>query len=222
MNTVRPPSPSPVLNLHAVVPASRANGPGRRAVVWTQGCRLRCPGCSNAGTHSHRPRRLVHPDALAEWILALPGTEGVTVSGGEPFEQPVAVARLCRRVRAGGLSVMVFTGWPYPDARRCGSDAVQDLLRHIDLLVDGPFIQDLADPNLLWRGSRNQHVRLLSDRYGADVLRGRPPRLEALLGEGSRMALTGFPDAAALDTLARRLWQEHGIRLEPSPRAGSS
>ncbi len=221
MNAIRPHPHDSVLNLHAVVPASRANGPGRRAVVWTQGCRLRCPGCSNPGTHSHRPHRLVRPDALAEWILALPGIEGLTVSGGEPFEQPAAVAHLCRRVRTGGLSVMVFTGWTYPDAHRCGSDAVQELLRHIDLLVDGPFIRELADPTLLWRGSPNQHVRLLSDRYGADVLRGQAPRIEALLGAGSRMALTGFPDAATLDTLTRRLWREHGLRLEPAPRAGS-
>lgn len=143
-----------LLNLHAFVPVSYVNGPGARAVVWTQGCSRRCEGCRNPLTHSHELRTLVDPQRLAAVILAIPAIQGLTISGGEPAKQPLAAELLCRAVRDGGLSVMVFTGWTLEELRQCRDRAVQVLLGQIDILVDGPFIQHLADKNLLWRGSR--------------------------------------------------------------------
>jgi len=204
-----------VLNVHAVLPVSYANGPGARAVVWTQGCDLDCPGCGNPQTHSHSPRILVDPGELADYILSLPHIEGLTVSGGEPFEQAAAVGRLCRMVRKEGLSVMVFTGWTYADIFRSHNPAVRNLLRQIDLLVDGPFVRRLADKDLLWRGSSNQQIRLLTNRYGPDVLRtNRQPRVEGQLMSGATLHITGFPDESDVAMLAERLAAETGILLE--------
>lgn len=154
---------SHLLNVHAVVPVSYANGPGARAVVWTQGCSLRCPGCNNPLTHSYKPRIRVGPQQLADSILTIPGIEGITVTGGEPFEQPVAVGHLCQAVKKTNLSVMVFTGWTYKSIRQSRGQVVKDLLKQIDVLVDGPFIQHLADKDLLWRGSGNQQIRFLTE-----------------------------------------------------------
>ncbi|MFH1265139.1 MAG: 4Fe-4S single cluster domain-containing protein, partial [Planctomycetota bacterium] len=80
------------IRLHAFEPASRANGPGLRAVVWFQGCTLRCPGCFNPGTHNPLSGHESDTATLAAEILAIRRKiEGVSVSGGEPFQQPEAL-----------------------------------------------------------------------------------------------------------------------------------
>ncbi len=206
-----------LLNVHAIMHVSYANGPGARAVVWIQGCRLRCPGCSNPLTHSHKPRILVDPQRLATSILTIRGIEGLTVSGGEPFEQASSVARLCKTVREGGLSVMLFTGWTYKNIYQCSNRAVKSLLEQIDILVDGPFIQHLADKRLLWRGSRNQKIRFLTDRYRPDVLQSSSQlQVEGQLAPGAPLQITGFPEETDLMLLVQRLAAEAGILLVPT------
>lgn len=206
-----------LLNVHAVVRVSYANGPGARAVVWTQGCSLHCPGCCNPLTHLHKPRILVNPEQLADSILAIPDIEGITVTGGEPFEQPAAVGHLCEAVRKAGLSVMLFTGWTYKSICQHRGEAVQNLLSQIDILVDGPFIQHLADKHLLWRGSSNQEVRFLTDRYGPDVLqKDKQLQVEGQLTPGSALQVTGFPEKSDIAVLTERLAAEAGILLEPA------
>jgi len=206
-----------LLNIHAVMPVSCVNGPGARAVVWTQGCSQQCPGCSNPLTHSHNPKILIDPEELARYILAIPGIEGLTVSGGEPFEQASAVSRLCHAVRKGGLSVMVFTGWTYENICQCHDLEVRNLLQQIDILVDGPFIQNLADKSLLWRGSRNQKIRFLTNHYGPDILQSNPnSQVEGQLVSEVPLQITGFPEEADIVVLAHRLSVESGVILEPS------
>lgn len=207
-----------LLNVHAILPVSCVNGPGRRAVVWTQGCSLRCPGCCNPQTHSHKPRLLLDAKAMADRISCIPGIEGLTISGGEPFEQALAVASLCRESRCKGLSVMVFAGWTYEQIRNSDDPAVHELLSYIDILVDGPFVQELADSSLVWRGSRNQHVRFLTNRYQPSVLQApATPTVEmqfTSIEEG--ITVTGFPSSSDLDKLAAVLRQDGEILLERS------
>ena len=75
-----------MLNVHAILPRSRANGLGVRTVIWLQGCTLRCPGCFNPGTHSAEPRLLMpEADLLARIIADQHEIEGVSISGGEPW-----------------------------------------------------------------------------------------------------------------------------------------
>ena len=206
-----------LLNVHDVLPVSCANGPGRRAVVWVQGCSKRCPGCSNPLTHSYRPHVLFAPKRLAESIATISGIEGLTITGGEPCEQAPAVGRLCRLVRRKGLSVMLYTGWEYEDICRCDNQAVRDLLNHIDILVDGLFIKHLADKDLLWRGSSNQQIRFLTNRYSPGVLRGKNQlQVEGQLTPGAFLQLTGFPEKSDIAVLTKRLAAEAGIVLEPT------
>ena len=80
-----------LLNVSSTMSRSRANGPGVRAVVWVQGCTIGCPGCYSAPTHPHSANSLVEPSEVVEWILSIPDIEGITVSGGEPFEQAGAL-----------------------------------------------------------------------------------------------------------------------------------
>ncbi len=101
------------LNLHAFAAQSRANGPGVRAVVWFQGCTLGCKGCFNPQTHWTGAGKWQSVDAMADTIVDLaPGIEGVTISGGEPFQQSAALCRLLGLIRRrSSLSVLVFSGY---------------------------------------------------------------------------------------------------------------
>ena len=80
-----------LLNVASTMARSRANGPGIRAVVWVQGCTIGCSGCYNEFTHPHKIESLYTPSEVAKWILSIDGIDGVTFSGGEPFEQAKAV-----------------------------------------------------------------------------------------------------------------------------------
>ncbi len=187
---------APPLNLHALVPASRANGPGLRAVVWLQGCSRGCPGCANPGTHDPAPRWLVAPGELADRLAASPGAEGVTLTGGEPLEQAEGVLELLERLRSStSLSVVLFTG--------CDPDEVRALphgpgiLARVDVLVAGPYRHDLRAPGCLG-GSSNQVALCLTDRYRPEDLEP-TVAAEVLVAPDGRVTVTG-PDPPRLPT----------------------
>ena len=146
-----------------------ANGPGVRTSLFVSGCRLRCPGCFNeeawdfeAGKPFDETTRKQVLDSLEPFYI-----EGITVLGGEPTEpenQP-GVADLLEAVRArygNGKSVWMFTGRTFDALLAGGSHhlgSVTDrLLRSLDVLVDGPFVQDLHDISLRFHGSSNQRL----------------------------------------------------------------
>src|SRR5258706_14960618 len=99
------------VRIHATEARSRANGPGARFVVWMQGCTLGCPGCFNPTTHDAGGGREVDVADLAAELAATANIEGLTLSGGEPLQQPDAAAALLAAARALGLSTLVFSGY---------------------------------------------------------------------------------------------------------------
>jgi anaerobic ribonucleoside-triphosphate reductase activating protein len=182
------------LNLARILPRSRANGPGERFVLWVQGCPLRCPGCWNPDTWPFERRDLRSVDDLAAVILATEGIEGVTFTGGEPFAQARALAALAERVRPAGLSVFVFTGYDLEELTRPEHLA---LLAVTDVLVAGRYVESKRTTGLAWRGSANQRVHFLSDRYGpADM--NAVAEVEFHLDKDGTLTVTGFPDAELL------------------------
>lgn len=193
-------APAPVsLNVARWVARSAVNGPGERFVLWLQGCGLACPGCWNPDTWSFAPRHLLSEDEVAALILATPGIEGVTFTGGEPFAQAAALLPLARRIRAAGLSLMVFTGHELEELRGVPARA---LLAEADVLVTGRFVLAERELTLAWRGSRNQRVVFLTDRYSEqDALPG--SQCELHLDGTGEVALTGFPPDELLELLRR-------------------
>lgn len=179
------------LRIHDFLAASRANGPGWRAVVWVQGCTLNCPGCFNPETHDPEGGERVPVDALFQRIAALEeGIEGLSISGGEPFQQPRPLLRLLRRVRREtDLSILVFTGYTLEEIREMPE--VEPLLAYIDVLVAGLYdaTQRLDDVSGLC-STANQAVHLLSDRYTPAHLRAVPPA-EVILTPDGEIALSG-------------------------------
>ncbi|RAY14405.1 radical activating enzyme [Actinomadura craniellae] len=188
-------------------------GPGTRAGIWTQGCTLHCGGCLSRDTWAADPSTAVPVDAVLGWLDSLPGpVDGVTISGGEPFQQPAALAALLRGVhgwRAPEVDVLVYSGYPY--SRLARSAEMREILGLCDAVVAGPYIDRLnraapadvteKDPqgrhpsegSLLWRGSANQRIVPLTalghERYagpaGDDPVEGRAgPRMQVSVDEG--------------------------------------
>lgn len=164
-----PPARSPVaapatgaglLRLAGIAEDSIVDGPGLRLTLFTQGCPHHCPGCHNPETHALEGGSLYAPDAILARYAENPLLAGVTFSGGEPFLQAGALARLGAAIRALGGTVVTYTGYVYEDlAARAIRDAdVARLLEATDLLIDGPYVQALRSLDLPFRGSSNQRL----------------------------------------------------------------
>ncbi|MBI5827421.1 MAG: radical SAM protein [Deltaproteobacteria bacterium] len=180
--------PGELINIHAVIPCSRVNGPGRRMVVFFQGCNRSCPGCFNAGTHSFEPRHLYGAGEVFERFFD-PSVEGITVSGGEPFAQAEGLLNLLNAAVERGLTTVVYTGFMMEELAE--DPAARAALGLIDVLVDGPFEADKTEPTLLARGSSNQRFHFLTRRYGISDFH-MPGKLEVVIGKDGDVIETGF------------------------------
>jgi anaerobic ribonucleoside-triphosphate reductase activating protein len=169
------------LEVHAIEPRSRANGPGVRYVVWVQGCTLGCRGCYNPATHAAGGESIdIDVDAIA-------GVEGITVSGGEPLQQAAGVADLLAKARARGLSTLVFSGYALDEIRALPGGP--DVLAYTDVLVDGRYVAAERFASGL-RGSSNQRIHLLTSRYRMEEVEA-TPAAEIRIGPTGEVVLTG-------------------------------
>lgn len=153
------------LRVAQIVADTLAEGPGRRFAVWVQGCPIRCEGCCNPQMFGESGGEEIEVEALAERVLATPGIEGISFLGGEPMEQAEAVLALATRVKAAGLTVMVFSGWTIAELRARKSASIDGLIAIADLLVDGRYEASLPEARRRWIGSSNQVMHFLTDRY---------------------------------------------------------
>lgn len=201
-------------------------GPGVRSVVWFQGCSLRCAGCMAQSMNDDPAHETWSPGALAKRLCGLAGIEGVTLSGGDPFDQPPeALCALAEAVRRDSdLSIMVFTGRTLAQLRRQLPPALSErLFSNIDILVDGPYVEELNDGSM-WRGSSNQEIHFLTPRY-ADlrslVASSRSRGLEVSVRNGLELEITGIPPRGFLAGLKRRL-DDRGLMLDFSANPDSN
>ena len=149
---------SPVL-----MPDSIVDGEGIRAVLWTQGCLHKCPGCQNPQTHSFDDGFLIDIEEVKEQIDALEGQDGITFSGGDPFYNPEAFLLFVKRVKEEtGLNIWCYTGYTYEEIQ--ANPRLKAVLDYIDVLVDGRFEQALFSPYLEFRGSSNQRILRIGNK----------------------------------------------------------
>jgi len=179
-----------VLRLHHFLPVSQVNGPGRRAVLWVQGCTLGCPGCFNPETHTGQQGETVTVDTLLERICGLEGRiDGITISGGEPLQQRRGLESLLSRVRVEtGLSVVLFSGYTWEEIQ--GMPRADELLALVDVLLAGRYDQRqrVADGLL---GSANKTIHLLSPRYSLADLEA-VPQAEVIVGTDGELIFSGI------------------------------
>jgi len=204
-----------VINVAEICPATRALGPGLRAVLWVQGCPFHCEGCIAKEWITLKENKLLPVEEVVEKLLSIPEVTGITFSGGEPMLQAKGlfeVASLAKQKRK--LNIICFTGYEYKHLRtRPPSKWVSRFLETIDVLIDGQYVRALND-NKGMRGSSNQRINFLTDELiGIDfekqirtneiqILEGQA----LLIGVPPKQMLLAFESAlASLDTLPLRL-----------------
>ncbi len=150
------------MRIAKIVKGGLAEGPGPRTVIWFQGCPIRCPGCYNPHLWPFEGGLEITVEDVVTQVQAnlAAGDVGVSLVGGEPLAQPEACASLCAVLRDMGAHVIVFTGLVYEDILSLVDviPAYQAILDNANILVDGPFIRAEYDPDIAYRGSRNQRV----------------------------------------------------------------
>jgi anaerobic ribonucleoside-triphosphate reductase activating protein len=179
----------------------RVLGPYQRAVIWVQGCGWACAGCIVPESWSMKGGEALSIEELMSWILCQSDIEGITLSGGEPLLQAPALIELIDQLRRErDLGVVCYTGYRLKDLQQRGTEAQRQLLSRIDLLIDGRY-QAAQHDNLLWRGSRNQQLQLLTPRYTADLEQylqegDHSAGLEFLTSTEQEITFTGVPERA--------------------------
>ena len=139
---------------------SIVDGVGIRAVIWTQGCSHNCPGCHNPGTHDFNGGFEVDVDEVNDAISELEFQDGITFSGGDPFFQAEACAKIAKHIQSLGMNVWCYTGFLFEDLLKSSlkKKAIRDFLDNIDILVDGPFVISKRSYSAKFRGSSNQRI----------------------------------------------------------------
>jgi anaerobic ribonucleoside-triphosphate reductase activating protein len=160
------------LRIHDIIPESIVDGPGLRYVVFTQGCPHHCKGCHNPQTHPFDGGREISIEEICRDYQVNPLLAGITFSGGEPFCQCQPLWELGQRIHDMGGTVITYTGFLYEDLeeKALTDPDVKGLLSVTDLLVDGPYIEELRSLDLPFRGSSNQRLIPLSGRIPPDLL----------------------------------------------------
>lgn len=146
------------MKIYGLVQDSIVDGPGFRFVCFVQGCPHHCPGCHNEGSLDFNAGTEYSTEEVISQMLSNPLTDGLTLSGGEPFSQAAACLTLAKAAHAHGLNVWGYSGWTYEYLLQQGDDAQKALLHELDVLVDGPFLLAERSLSLPWRGSKNQRV----------------------------------------------------------------
>ena len=155
-----------------------ALGPGKRAVIWTSGCDRHCPGCADPELWDRHPEQAISVERLTEILVSLSarGIDGITLTGGEPFDQAQELAALLDALPFAA-DVTAFSGYTLEQLQEDPVRMV--LLERIDVLIDGPYIESQNDGIAPMRGSVNQRIHYLDPAVR--------PMYEAYLSKGRQI-----------------------------------
>jgi anaerobic ribonucleoside-triphosphate reductase activating protein len=192
----------PHLNVAEVDAVEGAAGPGRRMVVWLQGCLKRCPGCANVSFLLERLGRVYSVADLLGRLADYGECCGITLSGGEPVLQAAALVPFLRAVRERGLNVMCYSGYRLEELVAPSQPPVlRQFLECIDLLVDGEYQPGLRRGGV-YRPTSNQQLHFLSGRITPESCDA-PVETVFDLREGRAFVTGTLPDE-----LRRRLFEK--------------
>nr|WP_281270488.1 4Fe-4S single cluster domain-containing protein [Marinomonas piezotolerans] len=167
-------------------------GPGKRFVIWVQGCSLACKECWNQKMWSESPQTILHREVLLETILNTDGIRGVTLLGGEPLEQQVNLFWLLGKIREkSDLTIFVFSGYELDEIALLG--ASDDLQKLCDMIAIGCYRQSYRNVDQQWIGSSNQSVMYPNGSRET----GLPQKLyqvEIIIDDNVSLSITCFPD----------------------------
>lgn len=150
-----------------IVEQTMADGPGLRISIYCAGCEHRCPGCHNPQSWNMENGHWMAIDDILE-IIKADEFSNVTFTGGDPFYQVEAFTELARRIKAEtNKTIWCWTGFTIEEIR--ADERLSQMLPYLDVLVDGPFILEQRDTQLLFRGSPNQRIIYLTPKEDDDI-----------------------------------------------------
>lgn len=153
------------LRLSGLAEESIVDGPGIRFTVFTQGCPHNCKGCHNPQTHDFSEGYDSTIEEIFEKFVENPLLSGITFSGGEPFCQPEPLYYLGLKVKELKKNIVVYTGYTLEQLKKLqeSNPFIASLLSITDILIDGPYVEELRDLELQFRGSSNQRILYLDE-----------------------------------------------------------
>ncbi|MDE6036916.1 MAG: anaerobic ribonucleoside-triphosphate reductase activating protein [Duncaniella sp.] len=137
-----------------IIPGTSVDGPGLRTAIYFAGCTHHCPGCHNPQSWDADGGREMSVQEIVD-VVEENGFD-VTFTGGDPLFQAEDLLPLARELKQRGYGLWCYTGYLYESV--AGREDIAPLLDEIDVLVDGPFVNDLRDVHLRFRGSSNQRL----------------------------------------------------------------
>ena len=155
------------IRIAGLVEESYVDGEGIRFAIFMQGCLRNCKGCHNPETHDLNGGKIIDTSEIIAKIKKNPLLTGITLTGGEPLLQIAPAVELARAAKNLGLDVWLYTGYKIEEIL---NDA-QELLKFVDVVVDGEFIEELRDLDLKFRGSKNQRIIYLNEMLNDGALR---------------------------------------------------
>ncbi|MDR1991434.1 MAG: anaerobic ribonucleoside-triphosphate reductase activating protein [Mycoplasmataceae bacterium] len=148
------------IRLSGIAQQSTVNGVGLRKVFFSQGCSHHCLNCFNPETWPFTGGKIFEIRELVKQVVKEQYLTGVTFSGGDPFQQAEAFAKLAKQLKQHHINIWAYTGYTYEELQELSkkNQSIHELMMNIDVLVDGKYIEGQADAQLKYRGSKNQRI----------------------------------------------------------------
>ena len=183
-------------------------------MFWTQGCNLACKGCWNTQYWSSRGGEEIFVSQILTELREIKDIEGITLLGGEPFQQLDASLELIKGCKEMGLSVFLYTGYEPSEF----NEKMQTCFDLSDIAVTGRFVQELRETTLRWRGSSNQQVHFISDLYDESVLQEQT-EVECHILPNGEIRMVGYADKHLTQLLEVKNMRYTGV-IKPRKKNG--
>jgi len=177
-------------NYANITKGSDIYGPGNRYVIWLQGCTLGCKGCWNTDMWPHKKKHLIERENLLSEILSLEDIVGVTILGGEPLQQYENTLWLLKKLNKTELDCMLYSGYNYSEIVTNTSHS--EVFKLVDIIITGRYEVKLRDTSLRWRGSSNQEIHFLTEKYKTQDF-DECNQIEIHIGEFGDVDILGYP-----------------------------
>jgi len=174
------------INIHSIERGSLANGPGKRLVVWTQGCSIKCKGCWNPETHPGGGKLISVGTILQELIDG--AYFGLTITGGEPFDQADAILQLGAFAKQKGFSSIVFSGFTFSVINRI--HGIKKITESFDVVLSDPYVTQ-PEYRSVEEALSNKTLTFLTDRHNQKEFELIPP-CEVIIGRDGEVRITGL------------------------------
>lgn len=178
------------VRIYKILKQTRVEGPKTRYCIWFQGCSKHCKGCWAKATWDFNAGKEYEVEEIIQDIKKTKNIDGITLLGGEPFEQPEALKYICENTKKLELSVICFTGNKIEELHK----AHNDILNHIDLLIDGEFIEEEKDYSRPWVGSKNQRYHFLTNKFSEEEIKQYKNKIEINIEKNGSIFMNGMGD----------------------------